>query len=243
MYRGHGSSDVSCGLYCQSFGVVILLQMSSENAPICLFWTLHMWSWTSDALLLTRLRSKSAVKVFSSVANCLFFSRFLDWWNICHSCSQSHSSPCASPLMRRPGQQITEPTHSHQWARQSTQRSLKEKEWKYIVSSYSKHTCSPLIPLRNDLCSLRQQLVLSTHANIDSIYCMCVCAIKLVVVLWNHIAAESWFLHYMAVCAFLSHCKYLYDMFGPWLSYTNYFCSYINRHFQIDCSHGILNDK
>ncbi len=161
--------------------------------------------------------------MFSSVANCLFFLIFLDWWNKCHSCSQSHSSPCASPLMRRPGQQITESTHSHQWARQSTQRSLKEKEWKYIyiyafsrrfypsdlqlhpgytfslvcvfpgnrthnplrhwrnalrlshtgkyiVSSYSKHTGSPLIPPHNDFCSIHQLLDLSTHANIDSVY-------------------------------------------------------------------------
>ncbi len=42
---------------------------------------------------------------------------------------------------------------------------------KYIVSSYSKHTGSPLnIPLHNDLCSIHQRLDLSTHANIDSVY-------------------------------------------------------------------------
>lgn len=57
-------SGVSCGLLLSVFRGCYFVCSEFRKRADLLLWTLHRWSWTSDALLLTRFRSKSALKWF-----------------------------------------------------------------------------------------------------------------------------------------------------------------------------------
>lgn len=95
--RGPGSD------WCQLWSFIVSL----SGLLFCLHWVQKTRrSATSDASQMTAdvrhvspqlIPLKEYAKEFSFAVNCLFFSRLLDWWNICHSCSQSHSSPQRVP--------------------------------------------------------------------------------------------------------------------------------------------------